>query len=50
METSLQRAHVSARCYPGALLSWNDGGAKNSLDFAVMEKQIFGDSSIPLQL
>jgi len=34
---------------PSALLSWNDGGTEGSLDFAVMEKQVFGDNLIPLQ-
>lgn len=33
-----------------ALLSQNDGGTKGLLDFAVMKKQVFGDSLIPLQL
>lgn len=33
-----------------ALLSQNDGCREGSLDFAVMEKWVFGDSLIPLQL
>lgn len=33
-----------------ALLPWNDGATEGSLDFAVMEKQVLGDSLIPLQL
>lgn len=35
---------------PDALLSWNDSYREGSLDFAVMEKWVFGENLIPLQL